>query len=294
MSVSEPLRACGVQMDPLLGDPDRNAARICASLSTAADEGARLIVFPEAALTGYLFADLTEARAGAVDPSSAPFTRIGEACADLNVWCVFGAIEASSSGKIFNSAFLLSPAGEIGRYRKVHTLCLGVDRFTTAGDHGFRVWETPFGRIGLNICYDGSFPESARVLKLLGAELIVLPTNWPDIELTTEMVRVRARENHLWYLAVNRVGTERGVTFPGGSMAAGPRGQLLAEAGGEPGQFIVEMDLAAANQNRVVRGCGEYEFDYVADRRPDLYQRLVEPPQGEPTGSRGAAGRVTD
>jgi predicted amidohydrolase len=281
-------------MDPLLGDPDRNAAQICASLSTAADEDAGLIVFPEAALTGYLFADLDEARAGAVHPSSAPFARIREACADLDVWCVFGAIEASSSAKIFNSAFLLSPAGEIGRYRKIHTLCLGVDRFTTAGEDGFRVWKTPFGRIGLNICYDGSFPESARVLKLLGAELIVLPTNWPDIELTTELVRIRARENHLWYLAVNRVGTERGITFPGGSVAAGPRGQRLAEAGGEPGRFIVEMNLAVASRNRVVQGSGEYEFDYVADRRPDLYQRLVEPPQGEPTGSRGAAGGVTD
>ena len=117
----------------------------------------------------------------------------------------------------------------------------------------------------------------------------MLPTNWPEIELKTELIRVRARENHLWYLAVNRVGTERGVTFPGGSVAAGPRGELLAEAGAEPTFFVVEMDLPRANRNRVVQGPDTYEFDYMSDRRPDAYGALTERRGGEPTGSRMAA-----
>lgn len=290
MSQSSPLRVCGVQMDPVIGDLAGNAQRICESLSAAAADGARLVVFPEAALTGYLFESFDEALDAAVAPSESPHVRqVQAACRDLDTWCVVGTIERAPGPKLFNTALLLSPTGDLERYRKVHTLCLGVDRFTTPGAEGFRVWNTPIGRLGLHICYDGSFPESARILKLLGAELVILPTNWPDIELKTELVRIRARENHLWYLAVNRVGTERGVTFPGGSVAAGPRGELLVEAGAEPAAFVVEMELPRANVNRVVQGRDTYEFDYLSDRRPDAYGALTERREGNPTGSRRAA-----
>jgi predicted amidohydrolase len=252
-------------------------------------------VFPEAALTGYVFDSRDQALDGAVEAESSVVGTVRDAGRELDVWTVFGAIERVRGGvgpdrnRLYNTAFLSSPSGELHRYRKVHTLCLGVDRFTTPGDEGFRVWELPFGRIGLNICYDGSFPESARALKLLGAQLIVLPTNWPDLYLKTEQIRLRALENHVNYMAVNRVGTERGVVFPGGSVAAGPRGELLAEGGSEPQSIVVEMDLFSADANRVVQSPGSYEFDYVADRRPDAYAPLREMmPEGEPTGSRRA------
>jgi predicted amidohydrolase len=235
-------------------------------------------------LTGYLFDDPQEARAGSVESDSSEIKRIEHACRELGTWCVYGAIERVAGSRIFNTAFLQSPDGERGRYRKVHTLCLGVDRFTTPGDEGFRVWDTPIGRIGINICYDGSFPESARILKLLGAQIAVLPTNWPDIELKTELVRVRARENHLWYFAVNRVGTERGVTFPGGSVAADPEGRVLAALGAGPSSFLVEVDPQKADANRVVRREGSYEYDYMTDRRPDAYESLVKTRSGEPSG----------
>ncbi len=288
------MRVCGVQSDPRLGDPDHNSRTICEHTAAAAADGARLVVFPEAALTGYVFDSRDEALEGAVRADSAFVSRVREASRDTAASVAFGAIERApwpgGEDRLFNSAFLCTPAGELHAYRKVHTLCLGVDRFTTPGGEGFRVWDLPFGRVGLNICYDGSFPESARVLKLLGAQLILLPTNWPDIELKTEMVRVRARENHAYYLAVNRVGTERGVTFPGGSVAADPRGALLAELGAEPGRFMMEMDLARADANRVVEHPHEYEFDYLADRRPDAYRVLSElSPEGNPTGSRRSA-----
>ncbi len=284
---------CGVQTDPRLGEPESNAERICDRLSEAVSDGARLVVFPEAALTGYVFDSREQALEGALEAESQVIQRVRDACRDLGVWSVFGAIERIGGGpepdRLYNTAFLSAPSGELHRYHKVHTLCLGVDRFTIPGDEGFRVWDLPFGRIGLNICYDGSFPESARALKLLGAQLIVLPTNWPDLTLKTEQTRLRALENHVYYLAVNRVGVERGVTFSGGSVAAGPRGELLAEGGAEPLRFMVEMDLESADANRVVKAPGSYEFDYVADRRPDLYAPLREmTPAGEPTGSQRA------
>ena len=272
MTRSGTVRVCGVQTDPRLGEHEFNADSICRRMSAAASDGADLVVFPEATLTGYVFDTREEALDGAVEAGSPTVQRVRDACRDLAVWTVFGAIERtpdpSGPDRLYNTAFLSSPTGEFHRYRKVHTLCLGVDRFTTPGDEGFRVWKLPFGRIGLNICYDGSFPESARALKLLGAQLIV---------------------NHVYYLAVNRVGTERGVTFPGGSVAAGPSGELLAELGAEPMSFMVEMDLASADANRVIKAPGSYEFDYVADRRPDAYAPLREMvPEGDPTGSRRA------
>jgi predicted amidohydrolase len=295
MTLPGPVRVCGVQTDPGLGQPEANAEQIRDRMSDAASAGARLVVFPEAALTGYVFDSRDQALDGAVEAESSAVRTVRDAGRELDVWTVFGAIERVRGGvgpdrnRLYNTAFLSSPSGELHRYRKVHTLCLGVDRFTTPGDEGFRVWELPFGRIGLNICYDGSFPESARALKLLGAQLIVLPTNWPDLYLKTEQIRLRALENHVNYMAVNRVGTERGVVFPGGSVAAGPRGELLAEGGSEPVSIIVEMDLFSADANRVVQSPGSYEFDYVADRRPDAYGPLREmKPEGEPTGSRRA------
>ena len=205
---------------------------------------------------------------------------------------------------VYNTAFLIGPEGLAARYRKVHTLCLGVDRFARRGDR-FVVSDLPIGRIGMNICYDGTFPESARTLKLMGAQLIVLPTNWPMLHMKRQQTQMRAYENHVNYFAVNRVGEERGTVFPGGSLAAGPRGGLLARAPPHPrlghrrprrvadrrrslvcflGSTIGNM--AETDRNRVVLAPGDYEFDYLADRRPSVYRAVTDQPQsGRLTGS---------
>lgn len=286
--MTPPLVACGVQFDCRLAEPGRNADFVAGEIVDAVGEtGARLVVFPEAALTGYVFESEAEALAGAIDAYGPELRQIASACADAGAWAVVGAVERAE-GRLYNAAFLVGPDGVAGRYRKVHTLCLGVDRFARRGD-GFRVWDLPIGRIGLNICYDGTFPESARTLKLKGAELIVLPTNWPRLDMKREQTQMRAYENHLNYFAVNRVGEERGTVFPGGSMAADPLGRLLAEAGDGPQRVVAEFDMAAADENRVVLSPGVYEFDYRADRRPDAYRPIVDQtPTASPTGSRGA------
>ncbi|HKK08938.1 MAG TPA: carbon-nitrogen hydrolase family protein, partial [Gemmatimonadota bacterium] len=179
----------------------------------------------------------------------------------------------------------------VGEYRKIHTLCLGVDRFTEPGPGPFPVFDLPFGKVGVHICYDGSFPESARALRLAGAELLVLPTNWPVLDRKREMVRVRAEDNHAFYLAVNRVGEERGVRFGGESCAAGPNGRLLGVAGDGEERLHLELDLSRARRSRVVVRQGEYEYDRIGDRRPDCYGALVEPVDPEArTGSRRRPG----
>lgn len=277
---------CGIQLAPVLGEPDANAAALAAGIAAAADEGAELIVFPEAALTGYVFGSLDEAREAAILADGPQIERLAEACADAGAHAVFGAIEREGDD-VFNAAFVLGPDGPVGRYRKIHTLCLGADRFTRPGEAPPPVFRLPCGTVGVHICYDGSFPETARLLRLAGAQLLVLPTNWPRLGLKREMVRVRAYENHAFYLAVNRVGGERGVEFRGGSVAADPDGALLHEAGAEPGRFVVQMDLARADDTLEIVSAGEYELDLIIDRRPELYGGITR--ENDPaarTGSR--------
>jgi predicted amidohydrolase len=283
-------RVCGVQFAPEFGSPSRNTERIVREVTAAAAEGAELVVFPEAALTGYVFESLDEGLSAAVTTEGPEVRAIAGAAADSGAWVVCGAIERDGNA-LFNAALLVGPEGLIGRYRKVHTLCLGVDRFTRPGAEGFRAHELPFGRIGMHICYDGSFPESARALRLEGAQLLLLPTNWPRLRMRREMVQVRAYENHAFYFAVNRVGSERGVRFEGGSLAADPDGRLLLEAEAEPGRHHLELDLSLADATREVVRPGEWELDLIEDRQPERYGAVTRAtPDARRTGSRRIEG----
>ncbi len=283
-----PVTLCAVQLAPELGRAESNARLVADETAAAADEGADLIVFPEAALTGYVFESRPEALAAAVAADGPELGVVAAAAGAAGAWVVCGAIERDGDA-LYNTAFLVGPEGPVGRYRKAHTLCLGADRFTRPGGEPFRVFDLPFGRIGIHICYDGSFPEPARALRLLGAQLLLLPTNWPRLVMKREVVRVRAYENRAFFMAVNRVGTERGVRFEGGSCAADPDGRLILEAGDEAGRFHVTVDPAAAADSREVVIPGEYELDLIQDRRPELYEPIARPtPEARRTGSRAA------
>src|SRR5690606_31066692 len=134
-----------------------------------------------------------------------------EACREHDGFAIFGMLEADG-GRIFNGAVLVGPEGVIGSYRKIHLPYLGVDMHTTPGDRPFAVHEAGGVTIGMNICYDAAFPEAARCLALLGADLIVLPTNWPPGAecMAAFSIASRAMENSVYYAAINRVGSERG------------------------------------------------------------------------------------
>lgn len=290
-----PVRVCAVQIAPLLGRAARNAAAVEGEIAAAADEGAALVVFPEAALTGYVFESRAEALDAAVRADGPELSLLREVCRSSGVWAVVGAIELHETVPggpvLYNTAFVIGPDGPAGQYRKLHTLCLGADRFTRPGDSGLGLFDLPFGRIGVHICYDGSFPETPRALRLGGARLLLLPTNWPDLTVKCEMVRVRACENHAFYLAVNRVGVERGVGFDGGSCAAGPMGELLLDAGSAAGRYHVDLELERARSSRVVVFPGRYEYDRIADRRPEVYGPIVTAAAPEPrTGGRASEG----
>lgn len=279
----------GVQMDCILGDRTANLRAIIAGLNAAAERGATLAVFPECVLTGYGFASRAEAM-NASEPIPGPSTdAVARECARLGVWAVFGLLECDGD-KLYNACALVGPNGLGGSYRKLHLPCLGADRFTDPGDRPFAVHDLGGLKIGMNICFDGSFPESARILTLLGADLIVLPTNWAtNARKMAELVSVaRGWENHVYYLAVNRIGSEAGFDYIGLSSAADYFGNEMQRAPeNAPAIFTINVDPAAARQKRVVHCHGVYEIDRVNWRRPELYGPLVE---GEPfTGHFNAA-----
>lgn len=271
----------GVQMNCALGDLAANRTAIVAKLHRAADRGAKLVVFPECILTGYGFDSREQTRAAA-EPLPGPSTDfVARACAKLNVWAVFGLIEAAPDRKLYNACALVGPKGFVASYRKLHLPCLGADRFTDPGDQPLAVHDLGGLKIGMNICFDGSFPEASRILTLLGADLVVLPTNWTAA--ARRMARLvsaaRAWENHIYYLAVNRVGEESGFRYIGLSSAADYTGTVLYSAPeGEESIFLTPVNPEAARQKRVVTCAGVYEIDRVNWRRPELYGPLMENP----------------
>jgi predicted amidohydrolase len=264
----------GVQLDVRLGDNKHNLERIRTRLHDAARLGARLIVFPECALTGYCFDSKDEAWPHA-EPIPGPSTAaLAQECRALNVFAAVGMLEAGPGAALYNACALIGPAGVMANYRKIHLPFLGVDRFTTPGDQPFAVHDLGGLRVGLTICYDGSFPEATRCLALLGADLILLPTNWPPGARSTPQVLIPARalENHVYYAAVNRIGSERGFEFIGMSRILNCAGEPLAATNDDQERILVAtIDPAVARNKRIVKIPGKYELDRFGDRRPQMY-----------------------
>ncbi|MGD0696654.1 MAG: carbon-nitrogen hydrolase family protein [Terriglobia bacterium] len=278
------MKIAAVQMDITILEKEKNLAKILARLEEAAGAGARLVVFPECVLTGYCFTSREEAWPVSETVPGPSSEKIRAAAARLECSVIFGLLEREGN-KIYNAAAVVTPQGILGTYRKVHLLCLGIDRFDTPGDKAFPVFEIPDGRdraaakVGINICFDCSFPESGRVVKLKGAQVLAIPTNWPiGSDVWQHTPKVRAAENHMVVIAADRVGEERGFRFAGHSQIVDFAGQVLAEADDTAETIIYgEADLAAADDNRVVRVPGEWEFNRIAARRPDMYAEITEP-----------------
>jgi len=274
------LRVAVVQMDVHLGQVTHNLQRILVLLEKATECGAQLVVFPECALSGYCFDSVEDARRYALPAYESPSSPVGEfvqACIRHNVIGVLGFLELASQGAIYNSAAIAARSLHAPWiYRKTHLPTLGVDRFIARGER-LEVCAVNGVRLGPLICYDARFPEAARVLTLRGAQVIVLPTNWPEgAESAPEyMLRTRARENGVFILAANRIGIERGRRFIGRSQIVSPDGMVLAQAG--DGEEILYADITPtrADTKRIVIEPGAWEQDTVGDRRPELYGDLT-------------------
>ena len=271
--MAEIIKIAGVQTCPDLFDKEQNLERCLKLIKSTADEGARLIIFPEATLTGYVYNSIDEV-APLTETIPGPSTEsISKLCRQLNVYVIVGLIEEDDS-KFYNAAAFVGPNGIIGKYRKLHLPFLGVDRFLNHGNLPLEVYDTEIGRIGIGICYDMRFPEHSRVLSLLGADIIVIITNWPEgVEYTPEYTLVnRAYENNVFHIAVNRIGEERGVKFFGMSKFVDCTGASLAEGKSYEEDIIyAEINPALARDKHRVVIPGIFEADIIGDRRPEFY-----------------------
>ena len=276
------LIAAACQYAPTVGDLAGNRARAERWIRQAASQGARLVVLPELAASGYTFQSQEEAAACA-EPQDGP-TVSGwiELCRELELHLVAGFAEVEG-GRRFNSAAVVGPAGLLGVYRKAH-LFNDEKSYFEPGDSGFLVFDAGAYRLGVLICYDLWFPEAARVLALGGADVVAVPTNWvsnfrsPSVDdrgwTMGDYASVGvATQNQVFVVAADRIGSERGVDFVGCSCAVAPNGTMLAGPAPvhEEQLLVVQLDLEWVERARQ-RTPRNHTLD---DRRPDLYLPLT-------------------
>lgn len=267
------VKVAGIQTNPKILAKKTNLDECLKHVKTASSQGAQLLIFPECSLTGYCYNSLKEALPMAETIPGPSINAVASLCRKLKVYVVIGLLEKDNT-KCYNSLALLGPNGFVGKYRKLHLPQLGVDRFVSHGNLPFQVFETEVGKIGMNICFDSRFPEVARILALLGAEIVVLPTNWPEgADLVPKyVINTRAYENRLHYIAVNRVGCERGFRFIGRSKIVHCSGTTLTQANSFKEQIIyAQLQPQESRKKHVVIKKDEFELPLFKERRPHLY-----------------------
>jgi predicted amidohydrolase len=274
-----------VQFDAAWLDRDANARRMAEFVEAEArTHGADLVVFPELANTGYVQdhlrdPDFTRAIYREAEPIPGPTTDLlGEVARRCGTHVILGITQthAKIPHVLYNSAALVAPDGEvIGVYQKMHAAMEEKDYFAAGG--AAEVYQTALGRIALNICYDVRFPELARLQALEEAELIVAvwamyeqPGKAPSDSIIVRC-RQRARENAVYFVGCNRSGRENDRVYFGRSIIAGPDGAVLAISETDQEEVLRgTLTDAALQEHRAT-------VSYLADRRPELYQSLVEP-----------------
>jgi len=273
------IKIAAAQIEPKLMKIEDNLNKLLRAAKEAADKSADLVVFPECCLTGYVFNSRQEALPFAETVPGPSTKKVVSLCQELNMHIVFGLLEKGDD-RLFNAAVLAGPQGALWRYRKNHLPFQGVDRFADTGNEPFRVYQTTIGNIGLQICYDIVFPESSRIMTLLGADIIVLSTNFAEriCDNLAHVISARAIENRVHVVSCNRVGIERGNSFGGLSKIVAASGRILAVASPHREEIIYgEVSLDSARQKHVVFSPGEFEVDQISDRRPELYGLITKP-----------------
>ncbi len=279
------LIAC-VQSDVTFADPQSNLDRVLQWMERASQlpaGPAELVVFPECMLTGYTFDSRRDAAAVALSIDDPLLQKIVDSAHRLNQLVSVGFIEKDGE-KLYNAATLIGPEGVLQTYRKIHLPHLGVDRFVDRGNLPYQVCVAKSSRsgpvkIGLAICYDASFPEPIRVLGLSGADIVALGTNWPDEATTAAAVvpRARSMENHLYFVAANRVGQENGFGFCGNSSICGPDGLILnSSSDANETLLVADADLEIARNKRIERTKDRHSIDRFKDRRPEFYGKIAQ------------------
>jgi len=252
------------QMDIRTARPEDNLARVRDFAAQAREAGADLLLLPELWLHGY---DLERAEEWAAPLEEGGFAQMAALAHEFGLHLAGSLLERHAGG-VSNTAVLYAPDGALlGSYRKIHLFRLMQEpRYLAPGDHA-TLCPTPWGPVGLAICYDLRFPELFRAMALAGAVLFLVPAQWPvrRIEAWLLLARARAVENELIVAACNRVGSDGQVKFPGCSCVVDPWGHVLVEGDGQERLLIAQADL------REIRKARRYLTIYQ-DRRPNAYR----------------------
>lgn len=275
------VRIAVAQYEPHVGDVDANRARAERWLQDATGRGAELIVLPELASSGYVFASEDEAAASA-EPLDGPFvSALRAACVQSGCVVVAGLNELDGTRR-HNSAVIVGPGGLLGVYRKVHLFNDELSWFAP-GDE-LVVAETPAGMVGVVICYDLRFPEAARALALAGADIIAVPTNWVSSFKRTVwddrgyvqanyLAMATAGQSGVVVACADRIGVERDVRFIGASIIVGADGWPLAGPASRDAEELLVADVDL-DQNEELR-LSTPRNHLITDRRPDAYRVRV-------------------
>lgn len=262
------IRAIALSPEIVLGDVDGNLARIRDAVSAAARRQAQLIVLPELATSGYVFADRDEAQGAAIAADDPRWAAVREVIPEGAV-VVVGYAERADE-QLFNTAGVLTRSTRLADYRKSHlwgTETLVFDRGTEAG----LVVDAPFGRLGVALCYDNEFPEVPRRIALAGADVLALPVNWPlvprpDGEHAPELIQAMAaaRSSRLPMVIADRWGSERGIDWTDGTAIIDEQGWIIA--------FRAVMGATAQLSLAAARDKALAPFNHLfEDRRAELY-----------------------
>ena len=268
-------------------DLPANADRAEAVVRQAAAQGAQVVLVQELFATPYFCITQDPAHFALAQPMRGHplIARFAGLARELGVVLPCSYFERAGQA-FFNAVAMIDADGRVlGNYRKTHVpQGPGYEEkfYFSPGDTGYRVWDTAFGRLGLGICWDQWFPEAARAMALMGAEVLLYPTaigsepqspgydSQPHWEMA---MRGHAAANILPVVASNRIGVEtagaQGLTFYGSSFIAGPQGEVLAQADRLSEAVITaSVDLDAIAQMRAAWGL-------FRDRRPDSYGALA-------------------
>ncbi|WP_303976803.1 N-carbamoylputrescine amidase [Dongia mobilis] len=264
----------------------QNVDRAEALVRQAAKRGARIIQLQELFETPYFCKDQLAELFDLAQPAEdhPTIARMQDLARELEVVLPISFFEAANNA-YYNSLAVIDADGEmLGLYRKSHIPDgTGYQEkfYFNPGDTGFKVWDTAYARIGCGICWDQWFPECARAMALMGAELLLYPTaigsepndpNFSSADHWQRAMQGHAACNMVPVVASNRIGREDGqtcsLTFYGRSFIAGARGEIITEAGAEEAILTADFDFQALRRQRA--GWGLFR-----DRRPDLYTVMM-------------------
>ena len=262
------MRVGFIQNDPLFGEAEYNLS-VVESLIT--QYKADLMVLPELFSTGYHFLNQNEALKLSEPIPGGPTTQSLIRICNKNKISIIAGIAEQDENRSYNSAVVIGPNGYLGKYRKIHLFGTEKNCFAP-GNLPLKVFDIGTARVGVMICFDWRFPETARTLALSGADLIAHPSNLV-LPHCPQAIVTRCLENRVFVVTANRVGTEERIsgkplTFIGQSQVVDPDGNILCRASETKEEIkIFEIDIEKSRNKSINSG-----NNLFTDRRPDLYR----------------------